>query len=114
MEIKVLHGNDLAVAPSGSAALDAKCGALARLSNAGENLFAEMRADGLAQADRRGGLPFSERRGRDGGDHDVLAVRDIAQPVADREAHLGLALAVEFQLLGSDADFGGNAFDRDG
>src|SRR5579864_641184 len=114
MEIEILHGNNLAVAATGGAALNAKRRALARLTNAGENLLAEMRAERLAQADGCGRLSLTEGRRRDGSDDNIFPVGTILQAITDREMNLGLALAVQFDLVRKNARFFGDLFDRDG
>ena len=106
MEIELLHGNDLAVAAAGRAAFDAEGRALAGLANAGEHLLAQMRAQRLAQSDRGGGLAFAQRRGSDRGHHDILPVRRILQPIANREMHFGFVLSVQLQFVGKNAGFG--------
>ena len=111
VEVELLHRNDLAVAAARRAALDPERGTLAGLANAGEHFLAEMRAERLAQTDRRGRLALAERRGRDRGDHDVLAVGAVLQAVANRKMYLGLALAVELKLVGKNARFRGDLLD---
>src|SRR5258708_39032227 len=99
MEIDLLHRDDLAVAAAGGAALDAERRALAGLANAGEHLLAQVRSQALAEPYGGGGLPFPERRRRDRGHDDVVAVADVLEPAPNREVHLSLGLAVEFDIL---------------
>ena len=84
VEIKFLHGNNLTIPAAGGAPLDAECGALTWLPHAGKNFPAEMRSQGLTEADRGGRLALAKRRWRDRGDHNVLSVRDVLQPFAYR------------------------------
>ncbi len=111
MEIELLHRNDLAVAAARRAALDAERRALAGLANAREHFLPQMRAQRLAEADGGGGLALAQRSGRDRGHHDVFSVGRILQPVANRKMHFGFGLAVEIQLLGKNAGFGGDLVD---
>ena len=113
VEIELLHGNDLAVAAAGRAALDTEGRALAGLADAGENFLAEMRAEGLAESNGGGGFAFAERRGRDGSDDDVLAVGRILEAVADGEVNLRFGVAIEFELFGKNAGGCGDAVDGD-
>ncbi len=57
-------------------------------------------------------FPFAQRRRRDRGHDDVLAVRRVLQAVANRKMDLGFGLAVEFQFVGQNAGFGGDLVDR--
>src|SRR5713226_8037380 len=108
MEVELFHRDDLAVAAAGRAALDAERRALAGLANTGEHLLAQMRSQALAEPYGRGGLPFPERRRRDRSHDDVVAIADVLEPVPDGEVHFGLGFAVEFQLFGKNARFGGD------
>src|SRR6266566_4747207 len=108
MEVELFHRDNLAVAAAGRAAFDAERRALAGLANTGEHLLAEIRTQALAEPDGSGRLTFTQRRGRDRGHDDVLAVADVLEPVPNGEMHFRLSLAVEFQLLGKNAGFGGN------
>jgi hypothetical protein len=64
------------------------------------------------EPDRRGCRALAERRGRDGGDVDVLAVRPAPEPPHERERDLGLVPAVELELVVGDAERAGDL--RDG
>src|SRR6266853_6632338 len=108
MEVELFHRDNLAVAAAGRAAFDAERRSLAGLANAGEHLLAEVRSQALAEPDRGGRLTFTQWGGRDRGHDDVLAVADVLEPVPNGEVHFRLGLAVEFQLLGKNARFGGN------
>ena len=92
MEIELLHRNDLAVASAGRAALDAKGRALAGLANAGENSCREVRSQRLAQPHRGGGLALAERRGRDRGDDNVVAVGSVLETLAMDRCTLAFVL----------------------
>ena len=76
--------------------------------------LAEMRSKRLTEPHRGGALAFAERRGRDGGYDNVIAVRRILQSIGDRQVHLGLGSAVHFELIGKDARLGSDFVDRDG
>ena len=54
------------------------------------------------------GLAFAQRRRRDGGHIDVLAVRAFGQPFAHIQMHLGFVGAEEFQIGWLQADFFGD------
>src|SRR6202041_229016 len=113
MEVKLLHRDDLAVATARGATLDSERRALARLAHAGENLFAQMCAERLAQADSRSGFSLTEWGWRDRRDGNVLSIRAALEAVADRKVHLGLALAVQLELVGENASFGRDPLNRD-
>ena len=104
MEIELLHRNDLAVAAARRTALDAERRSLARLADAGEDVLLQVGADRLAEPHRRRRLAFAERCRSDRRDDDVFTVRRVLQPVAHREAHLGLVAPVVLELLRKDAD----------
>jgi hypothetical protein len=114
VEIEILHRNDLAVSTSRRSAFDSERRTLAGLTNAREYLLAEMRSKRLTEPHRGGALAFAERRGRDGGYDNVIAVRRILQSIGDRQVHLGLGSAVHFELIGKDARLGSDFVDRDG
>ena len=99
VEVKILHRHDLAVAAAGCAALDAECGTLRWLADAGDDAFAQLRAKGLAHADRGGRLAFAQRGRSYGGDVDVLALGAILQTLEDIEVDLGLVLAVQVEVV---------------
>lgn len=111
MEVEVLHRNHLAVATPGRAALDAEGGALAGLADASEHALAQVRSQGLAQPDGRGGLAFAQRCGGDGGDVDVAPIGLLAQPLQDRQAHLGLGGAVVLQFVFPQSKLPGHQID---
>ena len=56
MKIDVLHGNDLAVPAAGRTTFNPKGRALGRLADDRDHLFAQVRAQGLAQSHRGGGF----------------------------------------------------------
>jgi len=105
MQVEILHGNDLAVASSGGAALDAEGGPLRGLADAGDDPLVQMGPQGLAQTDGGGGLPFAQRRGRHGRDIDVAAVGPIRQPPKGAELHLRLVRSSLLDLVGEQSRF---------
>ena len=66
---------------------------------------------GVAQADRRGGLAFALRRGRHGGDQDQVAVRAAGPPLQFVDRDLGDVVPVRQDALGVQAQFGGHFVD---
>jgi len=85
VQVELLHRDHLTVTAAGRAALDAEGGSLAGLADAGEDLLAQVRAQGLAQADGGGRLAFAQRRRRNRRHHDVVAGRCILEPLAHIE-----------------------------
>ncbi len=79
VQIEIFHGDYLAVSAAGRATLDTKGGALAGLANGGDHLVAQVSAQRLAEADRRGGLSLAERGWGNGGDIHVNSIRNILQ-----------------------------------
>ncbi len=71
VEVDPLHRNDLAVAASGRSALDAEGRPHRRLTQ-GHDGLGTAGDEPFGEADARGGLALTERRGRHRGDHDVL------------------------------------------
>ena len=112
VQVEVLHRDHLAVPAAGRAAFDAKGRALAGLADAGEDALAQVRPQRLAQAHHGRALAFTQRGGGDGGHIDVFAVRDILEPLQHFQPHLGLILAVQFQLIRQQADFLRDLADR--
>ena len=112
VQVELFHGNHLAVAAAGCAALDAKRGTLAGLADAGHHAVVQQRAQGLAEPDRGGGLAFTQRGRRDGGHIDVFAVRDILQAIQHFQFNFGLIRAVKFDFLREKSQFLGNLRNR--
>ena len=106
VEVEVLHGHDLGIAAAGGAALDAEGRPHAGLADDGDDLLAQVGAEGLAQADRRRRLALAERRRRDGRHVDVMAQGPVLEPVEDVEVDLGLELAVEVEVVLAEAETG--------
>ena len=75
MQIELLHRNDLRVAASRCAALDAECRALRGLSDASERDFAEVSAEGLRQTDGGRRFAFAERSWRNAAVNQFGSVR---------------------------------------
>ena len=74
MQIEFFHGHHLGISATGRPTLDAKGGPLAGLSNARDRLFAQNGAEGLGETNGGGGFPFSQRRGIDAGDDDIVPI----------------------------------------
>eukprot|EP00050_Salpingoeca_kvevrii_P017974 m.69679 g.69679 ORF g.69679 m.69679 type:complete len:436 (+) comp7835_c0_seq1:906-2213(+) len=105
MEVELVHRDDLRVAATSSATLDAKCGALRRLAQACNARRLEMRSKCLSEADCGGGLSLAKRRRRDATDNDILSI-GLARAGSNRaEADLCLVGAVVVVLGLAEADF---------
>ena len=74
VQVELLHRNHLAVAATCSAALDAEDRPEARLSNRDGGAVANL-VEALRESNGGGGLPFTEWRWANCGDHHVLAAR---------------------------------------
>ena len=72
VQVELLHRNHLAVATTCSAALDAEDRSEAWLSNRDGGAVTNL-VEALSESDCGGGLPFTERRWANCGDHHVLA-----------------------------------------
>jgi hypothetical protein len=101
VQVEILHRDDLRIAAACRAALDAEGRPLRGLADGGKDPFAEVRAQGLAQADGGGGLAFAERGGGDGGHVDVFAV--AWQAVSFRRS--SSILKFDFGLIGAVFEF---------
>ena len=112
VEVEVLHRDDLAVAAAGGAALDPEHGPERRLADVDRRPVADL-VEALGEPDGRRRLALAERRRRDRGDHDVLPARSLGLEARDRgEGHLGLRRSVQLELVGQDAQLGGDVDDR--
>ena len=111
VEVDVLHGQDLAVAAAGRAALDAEDRPEGRLADGDRGAHADA-VEALREADGRGRLALAERRRGDGGDEDLAAVGRSARRSQDVEADLGLVRPVELELLGQQPKLGADVGDR--
>ena len=111
VQVEVLHRHHLAVAAAGRAALDAEGRPLRGLANGCNNTFTQ-HTQALGQTDRRRGLALAQRRRRDGGDVDVLALRPVGEFFQDIQVDLGLVLAVQVQVVGAESQRRRNVEDR--
>ena len=102
VQVEQLHGDDLAVAAAGRAALDPERRTHRRLADGDRRLLADV-AEGLAQPDRRGRLALPQRRRRDGRDDHVARPRPIGQLLDGVELHLGHRVAVGLEQVRPDA-----------
>jgi hypothetical protein len=102
VEVQQLHGDHLAVAAAGRAALDPERRAHRRLADGDRRLLADV-AERLAQPDRRGRLALAQRGRGDGGDHHVARPRPIGQLLDGVELHLGHRVAVGLEQVRPDA-----------
>ena len=92
------HGDQQGVAAAGSGTLDVHGGAAGGLAQTAAHIFAQT-AQALYEAQGRGGLALAQRRGGDGGDLDIPAVRPVPQALHDaQEIQLG-RFAVGDQLI---------------
>ena len=99
VQVEVLHGDNLAIAATGSAALDTKCRALAGLADAGEDALAQMSTHRLAEAYHSGAFALAKGSGGDGGDINVFPVRYILQTIQHLQANLSLILTMKFYIF---------------
>ena len=104
VQIDVFHRHHLGVAAAGGAALDAEAGAQARLAQAEHRLFADL-VERVGQSHRGRGLALAGRRRRDRRDQDQLAVRPVLERLDVIHRHLGLVVAVGFEIFRRDAEF---------
>ena len=109
VQVDVLHGNDLGIAATCSAALDAEDRAQGRFAQRHHDVLAAA-GKRVRQADRRRGLALAGGRRVDGGHQNELARRVVlvAQQVV---VDLCLVVAVALQVLFVDARFRGNLGD---
>ena len=111
MEVDLLHGHDLRIPPAGAAALDAEDGAHRRLAEAQHDVLADL-PHALRERDRRGGLALAGLRRRDGRDAHDLGVGRVGEAVDRAQAHLGLVLPVQIDLVVFEAHLAGDVEDR--
>ena len=109
VEVDVLHGDDLGVSAAGGTALDAKHRSQGRLAQAEHGVLAHL-AEGVLEADGRGGLALAGRRGVDCGDENELALHGHVREGVDVD--LRLVVAIELELLGTQASPLGDLGDR--
>ncbi|GFZ51903.1 hypothetical protein JCM24511_09672 [Saitozyma sp. JCM 24511] len=103
MEVELGHRDDLRVATTGGAALDAERRALGRLTNTGNGVLLEVRAKSLSETDGGGRLALAKRRRGDTRHDDVLSVELVLEPVEDRKLDLCLESSVALELVGLDS-----------
>ncbi len=103
MEVDVFHRHHLRVTAAGRAALDTEAGAERGLAQADDGLAADA-IEGIAEADRGRRLAFSGGRGAYRGDQDQFAVGLFRQAVNVFKRHLGLVMAVGFEVLVRNAE----------
>ena len=97
VQVDVLHGNDLRVTAAGGTALHAEHGAERGLSQ-GHGALDAATAQGIGQADGRGGLALARGRGVDGGhEHELGLV--VGRLVQQRIVDLCLVEAVRDEVL---------------
>ena len=108
VKVDILHGNDLCIAASGSAALDAEYRSQRGLAQGNDYILAQF-LQTIGKAYGSGGLALSGRGGIDGSYKDQLAVGSGAL-FKQTIIHLCLVVAVKFQILrvntGSFGDLG--------
>ena len=68
--------------------------------HAGDDPLAKVSAKSLAESDCCGGFAFPERGGRDGGDVDILAIRNVIEPLQHLKSYFGFSVAVLFNFRG--------------
>ena len=111
VQVELLHRDDLAVATTGGAALDAERRAHRGLAQADHRLAADA-GHRLAESDRGGGLALAERRGRDRRDDDVLGRWAVGELVDRLQPDLRQARPVRLQQVLTDAELGGDLGQR--
>ena len=114
VKVEILHRDYLAVTTPCCAALDPKGGSLAWLADARENPFAQVGAQSLAQTNHGGAFTFSKRGGCNCSHIDILAIRDVFEPVQYLQPHLGFVIPVKNQFFWEKPDLFrnlGNGFD---
>jgi hypothetical protein len=99
VEVDVLHGQDLAIAAARASALDPEDGPERRLPDGRGGTQAEA-SESLGETDRRRRLALSQRRGRDGRDDHLAAVRLPGEPLQRLEPDLGLVAPEQLDLVG--------------
>ena len=112
VQVEILHGDDLRIPASRGPALDAEGRPLRGLADGSNDLFPQVRAEGLAEADGGGGFPFPERGGRDRGDVHILPVRAVLEAVIHFQLDLGLVRPVQLKIFGFQSQFRGYLGDR--
>ena len=114
VEVEVLHRDDLAVAAAGGAALDPEDRAERGLADRHRGVAPDP-VEPLGQADRGRRLALAQRRGRDRRHEHVLPPRPLALDTLDSgQRHLGLRRAVVLDLVGPEAESGGDVADGPG
>ena len=104
VEVELVHGDDLRVAPTSSPALDPEGRSLAGLPHTGEHVLVELGADGLDEADGGGGLALAQRGGSDPRHTDVLPTPSGGESLQSAQTHLGLLLPVQVYLRGQETN----------
>ena len=111
MQVEIFHRHGLAIAAAGSAALDAEGRSLRGLANAGKDALAQVCAQRLAEADRRGRFAFAQRRRRDCSHIDILALRAVLELFDNVEMDLGFVFTVEVEIVFGQTNLRGNFHD---
>ena len=106
MEVDVLHGHHLGISAPGRAALHTEDRSQGRFPQGHQGVFSQA-AESIGQAHGGGGFPLSGGSGIDGGDQDQLPVLPLVLP-QEAGVHLGLAAAIELQILGGHSGGGGD------
>ena len=103
VQIDVFHRHDLRVAAAGGAALHAERRAQRRLADAQHRLLADV-IERVGQAHRGRGLALACRRRVDRANQNELAVGPALQRFDEIHRHLGLVVAVGFEIFRRDAE----------
>jgi hypothetical protein len=111
VQVQRLHGDDLAVAAAGGAALDPERRPHGRLADGDGRPPADV-TEGLTEADRGGGLPLAQRCGRDRRDDDVPGGGDVGELFDRLELDLGDVVAVGLEEVLADAHLVGDVGQR--
>jgi hypothetical protein len=99
VQIDVLHRHDLCITAAGGATFHAERRAKRRFADAQHRLLADM-VERVGKPNCRRRLALARRRRVDRAHQDELAVRLALQRVDEIHRHLGLVVAVRFEVLG--------------
>src|SRR6185295_15658585 len=104
MEVEFIHANDLAVAASSGATLDAKRGALAGLPNIGKCKTADMSAKSLGEAHSSGGFALTKGRWGNAGNDNIPTITAVCQALDDAQIHFCLVGTIWLQFRWGDTN----------
>ncbi len=103
VQIEVLHGHDLAVAPARSTTLDAERGPHRWLTDCSHGSVPQM-SQRLSQANRGGGLALAQRGGGYGRHVNIPGGGTVSEFLLYIQMDLGFVSAVEFEIILGESD----------